>query len=113
MAYSFSALSAPDGIRDVQVDCTNRLETLELLQTVSVVSKDTTLLTITGGTASTTVLTKDDGVSTIGVGKGVIFKVSAVRAATADVEIAVTITGDSNTKDTITIIQPLVKTITS
>ena len=114
MAYTFSSLSSPDGVRDVQVDCTDKLEPLELVSAVTVTSKDTTLLTISGaGAANTVVLTKDDGVSTIAVGKGVTFQVSAVRAATADVEITVDITGDSNTRDVITIIQPIVKTITS
>ena len=113
MAYTFSALSTPTGARDVQVDFTNKLETLELISAVVVTSKDTTLLAISGEAANTVVLTKDDGVGTIGVGKGVTFKVAAAREATDDVEITVKITGDSNTVDTITIIQPLVKTITS
>ena len=113
MAYTFSALSSPYGVRDVQVDCTNRLKTLELLSSVTVVSKDTTLLTIASEAVNTTVLTKDDGVSTIGVGKGITFTASAIRSANADVKIVVKITGDDTTVDTIDIIQPIVKTITS
>lgn len=113
MAYSFSAISSPTGVRDVQVDCTNMLEPPEILSSVSVTSQDTTLLTIASAAVNTTVLTKDDGVSTIAIGKGVTFTVSAIRAATADVEITVKMTGDSNTVDTVTIIQPIVKTITS
>ena len=113
MAYRFSPLSTPDGVRDVQVDCTNCLKPLELISSVTVVSKDTTLLTISDEAVNTTVLTKDDGVSTIGVGKGVEFTVNAVRRSAADVEIEMVITGDISTVEKVSLTQPLPHSLAS
>ena len=114
MAYSFDPLSSPTGVRDVQVDCTNLLESLELVSDATATSLDTTILTISApAAANTVVLTKDDGVSTIAIGKGVTFQVSAARKANANVPITLKVTGSSNTVDTVTIIEPVVETIPS
>jgi hypothetical protein len=116
MAYTFDPISsyAADGKRDIQVDCTDILEPLELVSSATATSLDTTILTIsTAAAVNTTVLTKDDGVSTIAIGKGVTFGITTARKTTADVKITLKITGSSNTVETVTIIQPVVETITS
>ena len=115
MAYTFDPISSytADSKRDVQVDCTSILEPLELVSSATATSLDTTILTISSAAAvNTTVLTKDDG-STIAIGKGVTFQVTTARKVTANVPITLKITGSSNTVDTVTIIQPVVETITS
>ena len=115
MAYTFPPLSSPDSDDSRQVDCTAHLKTLELLASVTVTSLDTTILTISDEAVNTTLLTKDDGVSQIAIGKGFSFTVSSERKAVEDVPIKIVITGDASTPTvkSYTIIQPVVETLTS
>ena len=108
MTYIFSPISSPSGVSTQQVDCTNKLKPLELLSSITVVSQDTTGVTIDNAAINTVVLTKDDGVSKIDIKKGFTFDVTSVRKQIANIPIKVTWTGDDGTIGSATISQPVV-----
>ena len=94
-------------------DCTPKLEAEELLSSVAVTSQDTTILTISSAAVTTAMVTKEDG-TTIGIGKGITWLNTLVKDIIADVEIKVSYDGNGNTKGkNTTVVQPVVKTITS
>ena len=113
MALRFSNMGGKDSTEPRYFDCTPKLEAEELVSSATVTSQDTTILTISGAEVNTNLVTKEDG-TTIGIGKGITWKNTLVKDIIADVEIVIAYVGDGNTSgQSVTVVQPVVKTITS
>ena len=83
-------LSFP-GIRDLHIDLTNALLSTETLTGTSptVVSSDTSLVTVSATAVNTSILTNDDG-TTSAVGKAVQWKATSVKASTGKMYFTIT-----------------------
>ena len=113
MALRFSTMAGKDSTEPRYYDCTPKLEAEELLSSVTVVSQDTTILTISSVAVTTAIVTKESG-TTIGIGKGLTWLITIVKNIVADVDIVITYTGDGNTTaKSVTVVQPVAKTLTS
>jgi hypothetical protein len=113
MALRFSPMGGKDATEPRYYDATPQLEAEELLTSITVVSQNDSVLTISSEGVTTELVTKEDG-TTIGIGKGVTWINTVAVTTVADVDIKIALTGDGNTTiPNVIATQPVVKTIVS